>query len=366
MAVQKYNKAEYIEQQESLKNELENKIKTLAESFKEKPEVLADTLKFGSHFYHYSGRNTMLIYGQNKYVTFVDSFKALKDKGYNVQKGEKGMKILVPVKTTYLKIGNELVKLSAATKEQKADYKAVKNQSMVKSNYKIGTVFDISQTDCPTTDYPKLYHMGYESEQHDRLYRAVKNYVETILGAKVIEHDISSISLRGYYQPDTNTIYISEKLKDTEKLSTLVHELGHAELHTDIMAQNKPISQIEFEADSISIMLQQKLGLPITEGRQRHLHNHYIKMENGINKNIEKIKQLPKEKQAADLAKTPTISKVINNVFEHYKGMAEAFEQTVDNSLNQQKQLGQDISHMQQAATPVQAAVPEIEIEMQM
>lgn len=347
MIKEEYNKADYIKQQETIKCQLEKQIINLAESFKEKPEVLADTLKFGSKFYHYSIRNTMLIYTQNEYATFVESYKALKDKGYNVQKGEKGMKVLVPVKTTLLKINDELIKLSSATKQQKADFKFGKIEGFVKTNYKVGTVFDISQTDCPTKEYPKLYHMGYENEHHNKLYNSVKTYSETELGVIVSERKMTSISLRGYYSLEGNTIYINNRLKDTEKLSTLIHELGHAELHKDIITQNRPLEQIEFEADSISIMLQQKLGLPVTKGRQRHLHQHYMDLYKRITDNAEVIKQLPEELQAGAIQKAPTVGKVLNNVFEHYKNMVETFEQTIDNSLLQQREVCQNISKAQ-------------------
>ena len=33
------------------------------------------------------------------------------------------------------------------------------------TKFKIGHVFDIAQTNCPVEDYPKIYNMGYSSEQ---------------------------------------------------------------------------------------------------------------------------------------------------------------------------------------------------------
>ena len=105
----------------------------------------------------------MLIHSQNPGATFVQSYKAWKDMGYPVRRQGKSMTISVPVKTTYLKIDDEYVKLSKATKEQVEDYKAGKLEAIQKLRFSRGLTFDISQTTFPPEKYPQLYSMGYPS-----------------------------------------------------------------------------------------------------------------------------------------------------------------------------------------------------------
>ena len=64
------------------------------------PEQMKEYLSFMSRFYQYSPRNTSLIQSQFSGAKAVGSFKSWKDKGFSVNKGEKGIKILVPNKTT--------------------------------------------------------------------------------------------------------------------------------------------------------------------------------------------------------------------------------------------------------------------------
>ena len=62
-------------------------------------EELKDYLSFMGKFYQYSMSNTALIQKQFRGAQAVGSFKFWKDKGFSVNKGEKGIKILVPNKT---------------------------------------------------------------------------------------------------------------------------------------------------------------------------------------------------------------------------------------------------------------------------
>src|SRR5699024_5564164 len=62
------------------------------------PEKLKEYIEFSNNFYNYSVRNSILIQKQFTGAQAVGSFKFWKDKGFPVQKGEKGIKILAPYK----------------------------------------------------------------------------------------------------------------------------------------------------------------------------------------------------------------------------------------------------------------------------
>lgn len=184
---------------EEQKKEMQKKVIDLAESFKENPQEFAKYLRFSSQFYNYSARNSMLIFSQNEGTRYCNSFKAFKDLGYSVKRGEHGMKILVPTVKTYLHIGDDLIPLSKATAEQKATYKLHQIQSEQKLYFKVGTVFDIAQTNCPKEDYPKYLDFGYSSEQHARICDTMKKFCEEKLNCPVHESNFNSVVLRGYY-----------------------------------------------------------------------------------------------------------------------------------------------------------------------
>ncbi len=264
---------------EKMKQELQKKVQFIAENFSEKPKDIVEYLKFKTKFYNYSSRNCSLIYQQRPGAVFCNSFKAFKDMGYSVKKGEHGMKILVPTIKTYLHIGDDLIPLSKSTAEQKKAYNLNQIKSEQKLYFKVGTVFDITQTNCPPQDYPKYIDIGYSSEQHAELYKVLKNYCKNNLNCPVNENNLSSVALRGYYDPENNEISISKNFDDTTKLSILSHETGHAVMHKSSKANKKPTAQIEFEADAVSIMLHTYMGIEIVESRQRHISNALKEMQ---------------------------------------------------------------------------------------
>lgn len=56
---------------------------------------------------------------------------------------------------------------------------------------------------------------------------AMKEYAETRLHCSVSIKNLSSISLRGFYLRGENKLVLSDKLNDTQRLSSGLHELSH-------------------------------------------------------------------------------------------------------------------------------------------
>ena len=273
---------------DEMKELMENKVLELALNFKNNPNDIFEYLKFQSKFYSYSNRNCTLIYKQNPGALCCNSYKRYQKMGYQVKKGEHGMKILVPVLKKFIKVNDKFTPLSSATAEQKKLYKENKLEVKEKLFFKIGTVFDISQTTCPTQDYPKYIDIGYSSEKHAVLFNTLKSYCKKEFNCPVHENAFSSVSLRGYYELKTNQILISGNFDDTTKLSVLSHELGHAMLHRNV--QNTPTYQVEFEADAYSIMHKHYCGIEIPESRIRHCAENLKLMckQNGYEKQVQK------------------------------------------------------------------------------
>lgn len=262
----------WMMQSRQQEQEMKALIQNLAESYRENPENIAELLSFGSKFYKYSVRNNMLLYAQNPGLTYVQSFRAWKDMGASIKKGEKGLKVYVPVKATILKIGNDLVPLEQATPKQRIQYQAGEIDSITQTHFKLGIVFDIAQTTFPKEQYPKLFFMGYPSEHHADIIKGLSEYAAESLNCPVTIMNMESITRRGCYLPELNEIHLNELLEDTQRLSTLSHELGHALLHRE---PGKSSAQKELEADALGIMLESYFGIEPTDARKRHLADCY-------------------------------------------------------------------------------------------
>lgn len=321
----KYNAQEAEKRKEALRQQVEG----IINNFENSPENIVEYLKFNSKFHQYSAKNTMLIYKQNEFAQFCASYKSFQDMGYQVQKGQAGMKIFVPRITTVFRdpTTDQWIKLSEGTKEQKAQVKSGQLESKQYTSFGIGTVFDIGQTNCPPEDYPKLLDMGYASESHNRLYQALVNYAES-QNISVSEKFLPTITARGYYLRSDHSITLSDKLNDSMKLSVMAHELSHAIMHSDDAAAELPQMQKEIEADSLSLMIRQHLGITdIEDVRQSHLQSAYKKYIEMVNENNGDNEY-------------PDLSEILDNVNRAYTGIIDDFDKSINNYLKQ----NQDIS----------------------
>lgn len=323
-------KEKYVAVQKDKLNEVNMQIKNLAMNYVTKPEQIAELLKFGAQFYNYSARNVMLIMSQNKGATYVQSFEKWKESGYNVKKGQRGLKVLVPVTTTYLKVPGtkeEYVKLSTASKELKELYQQHKIEAIKKNYYTVGNVFDISQTNCPAEKYPEFYTMGYKDSDHDKLIKGIESYAEEVLNIPVRTKELDSISLRGYYLPDIKSITINSLLNSSEHLSTLTHELGHAVMdHTQYQSIDDEYRK-EFEADCFSIMLDNHLGIPLVDSRKNHIAKNYRDMES---------KYLAMDKDYE-------FDEIVGDVFKRFSGIVDQMDNYINEQLNVSKSKNIDV-----------------------
>lgn len=303
-----------------MEQEMNDRVKEIATSYIKDPALMVEAFVFGSKFYHYSLKNTELIYSQFPGAEYVQSFPAWKDMGYSVKAGEKGIKIFVPVRTTLLSIDGDNVKLSEATPDQKAAYEKGLISSTTITRFRIGNVFDISQTTYPPEKYPELFCVGYPSELHDKIFQGIKDFAENEIYCPVKEKNLHNISLRGYYDRDLNEITLNESLQGTQHLSTLCHELGHAMMHNSM--SDLPTYMKEFEADALDIMIESGFGLELTTARKEHFVTHY-----------EKFKESIKEMQGAnytDEFMETQLNEALSSIYSTYADNVEKINQCVE------------------------------------
>lgn len=297
------------------KEELQKRIEEINITFKSNSSEYLELLRFQSRFYNYSSRNTKLIYSQNSNVMFVGSYKKWQELGYNVLKGQKGIKVLIPTPIKYIRANEEYIKYSEATKEQQKLSTQGKLETKSKMSFKVGNVFDIMQTNCPKSDYPKLL-IGHPSVEHDILYKAVKHYAESILNVPINERNLNSLALRGLYSPIENKIEHNSILESTQKLSTTIHEIAHSILHNNTkVLEIKPVAQIELEADSLSLMIHERLGLEITSAHQSHLISQYenLKLTDNQDKIVESLDNVSNTYNDMISEFTETLNKYLSN-----------------------------------------------------
>lgn len=328
------------EEKERRKKELMDKVEKIIDNFQRSPADLIEYFKFNSKFYQYSKNNNALIYQQNRYAQYCGSFKSFKDMGYSVKKGEHGMKILVPYisKYFYNDTDQEWKKVSEATPEQKLKIKNGEIEIKQYTSFGVGTVFDISQTDCPVEDYPKFFGFGHASKSHRELFNAVKYYAEG-KGIPVEIIDLKSITLSGEYNAADNSIVLSDKLNDDRLLSVMTHELSHALLHNSDITENenKHIMQIEFEADAMSLLLRERLGISdIEDARQAHLQTSFKKY-------MEWAEANESEQHC------PTLSEILDNINDAYSNMVEDFDNSISHYFELHPNIEKSVNNFSQA-----------------
>lgn len=312
------SKEEYDAEQKNKLENINSTIKEIATTYKNNPEQIAELLTFSARFYEYSARNVMLIRHQNAGTTFFQGFEAWKKDGYCVKRGQRGLKILVPVKTTFVETEpDKYVKLSDAPWQIRKKFK-INNESVksyTKIFYKVGNVFDISQTNVPKSEYPSFYSMGYNDTNLDILSKGIKNYCQDKLQLPVNDIDMNSIALRGFHIKDTS-IGMNDKLNSSEYLSTLTHELGHALMnHSKI----ENTFQKEFEADCFSIMLDTHLGVKITDSRKHHLASNFQQLEKSLSKEGKKL----------------DFDGIVNDVMKKFSLAVNEIDEYIENEINQ-------------------------------
>lgn len=306
-----------------LKNEKEVKelLSKILKEYQINPDILAEAIAFSSHFYNYSPTNAQLIYAQNPGATYCQSFSAWNKAGYSILSQEKGLKIWVAVRTTLLEVEkNKFVQLSKATEQQKIDYENGKIKGHEKLSFHVGYTYDISQTNFPPEKYPELFYTGYQSDQHRAICRGIEDFAIQELHCPVLFSDLKSISLRGLYDYSKNIIKINNRLEDTQRLCTTIHELGHALIHSSASSMKKLPAQKEMEADAMSIMIQTNYGIELTESRKIHFKSHFDKFISQLNKT-------PYE------SPEDALNDMFSSVFTIYKEHVESINQYVDHRL---------------------------------
>ena len=307
-----YNKKSKEDKEKEVNNLLEKANEGIEKCFTS-PEHFKELISYMSKFYNYSFRNTFLIQEQFKGALAVGSYAFWKEKGFTVNKGEKGIKILVPNRLSdyFINSKGEEVKLSKATPEEK---RLIEQREIEVRKGKLifnqGYVFEVSQTNAKAKDLPKIFPgrwLDGEVNNYDLMYKAMENIANKI-GVRIIEPKEELGSVKGVSYPLTKEVALNPRNTQLQNVKTLIHELAHAKLHTMETRDNYTTNEKEFQAEMSAYAVCSYFGLDTSEYSFR-----YIK---SWTENVElKYKE-----------------KLINEVRETVKEYIEIIEETLINS----------------------------------
>ena len=257
-------------------NNLLQKAKVGIENCLTTPEQLKELAIYMGKFHNYSLRNTLLIQEQFKGALAVGSYAFWKEKGFVVNKGEKGIKILVPNKLSdyFINSKGEEVKLSKATVEEK---KLIEQGEIEVRKGKVifnqGYVFEVSQTNARAEDLPKIFPNRWldgEVNNYDLMYKAMENIAKKI-GVKIIEPKAELGAVKGVSYPLTKEVALNPRNTQLQNVKTLIHELTHAKIHTMETRDNYTTNAKEFQAEMTAYVVCSYFGLDTSEYSFRYI-----------------------------------------------------------------------------------------------
>ncbi|MDH6364527.1 hypothetical protein M2139_001482 [Enterococcus sp. PF1-24] len=256
------------------------------QSYTDSENDILELADFMSNFYYYSANNMSMVLSQFPGAYAVGSFDALKDAGFPVKKGSKGIKILVPVEITTFISDGEIKKISEASEEEKKRIKAGEIETNKIRRYKLGNVFDISQTNATREDLPKIFpnrHYSFDLTEDSQI----------VLDSLIDIGEKSGISIRFDSEQDRlignakgtymeiieqselrKVIYLNPYNDLSENISTTIHELAHAKLHgSSGLAANDNLDDAakEFQAEMTSFVVTKHFGIDTSEKAIRYI-----------------------------------------------------------------------------------------------
>ena len=251
------NKKTTKDRQEVLKDlteQLEKSIQDFMESEKYKT-FLSSMAKF----HNYSLNNLIAV--QKPDSTLCAGYTTWQKQNRYVKKGEKGIRIICPApyKKEYLK---DVIDKTTGKPELLPDGKA--KQEIVQKVipfFKVGYVYDISQTEGqPLPEIADILEGDLDED--------LKSLKEAMLQASPVPVCFQPIDgeTNGFYSPAAGKIIVDSTLSEKQSLKTLIHETAHALLHNPEASSSQSTRETkEVEAESVAYVVCQYFGLDTSD-----------------------------------------------------------------------------------------------------
>ncbi|MGN1382756.1 MAG: ArdC-like ssDNA-binding domain-containing protein [Eubacterium sp.] len=247
------------EKVKSITDQLEAGIKALFES-----DSFRQYLQTMSKFHDYSLNNTILIAMQKPDATLVAGYTSWqKQFGRQVQKGEKGIRILAP--TPYKKrmeVEKKDPDTGAVLKRPDGTSEKETKEVLIPA-FKVVNVFDVSQTDGKPLPSLGVNELTGDVAQYEMFFEALKHTCPVPIRFEQIEG-----GAKGYFHTKENRIAIQEGMSQVQTIKTAIHEMTHQALHS-VASETKPDSKMpkltrnvmETEAEAVAFTVCSHYGI---------------------------------------------------------------------------------------------------------
>ncbi len=201
-------------------------------------------------FHRYSANNCFLIALQRPDATHVAGFQTWKSLGRSVNKGAKGIAILAPC--TYK---------TTLTDKDNPDAPTITGTAV--RGFRVAYVFDV----LTTTGEPLAERVGrpelLTGDAPESMWEAISEQVAALgFTVELVGEIAGSSGANGTTDPLTKTVQIATQSRDrASQLKTLIHELAHCHLHTNLTAYRADRGRCEVEAESVAYLVCDAFGL---------------------------------------------------------------------------------------------------------
>lgn len=260
---------------EEKKAEIEQLTKQLEEGVEEylQSDRYKELLCTFSKFYNYSLNNTILIMLQKPESSMIAGYTKWRDDFHRqVLPGEKGIKIYQPMN---IKVKIEKEKIDPLTHQKvfgPDGQPLTETVEEKRTGFKIGYVFDVSQTEQINGKEVIDLEMVHELKTDVAGYQQLKDAAIASAHVGVRFEDITG-GAKGYYSLADDVIVIQKDMPEAQTLKTIFHETAHSILHsTAQMDARKAEGKEEFsredrevQAESVAYIVADRYGLDTSE-----------------------------------------------------------------------------------------------------
>ena len=310
---------------EEKKAEIEQLTKQLEEGVEEylQSDRYRELLQTFSKFYNYSLNNSILIMLQKPEATMIAGYTKWRDDfNRQVLPGEKGIKIYQPVS---IKVKVEKEKIDPFTHQKITGPDGQPLTETVeekRTGFKIGYVFDVSQTEQISGKEVIDLEMVHELKADVTGYQQLRDAAIASSPVGVHFEDIAG-GAKGYYSLADDAIVIQEGMSEAQTMKTLFHETAHSILHSTAQMEarkaegKEPFSREdrEVQAESVAYIVADRYGFDTSDysfpyigswaGDTKKILANLSEIKEAANIIIDRmdhqLEMMQKERQAMDL-----------------------------------------------------------------
>ena len=292
------------------------------------PQKVLKLANLMNNFYNYSYRNQLLIMSQKPNALAIASFNKLKELGFYVNQGEKGIQIFAPQETEIIMENGHVIYKNKWTDEHIQKVESGEIKPLNRQIFVPTTVFDITQTTAKPEEYskvmmdrPTVFDFKYNKENHDQLQKSLLKYIQS----EEIE------------------------VNNNSSITSMLNSIVEANLHNPILKANKEyeVTDLErnFQREILNYMLHKNFGLDNNDSVQSNISNFTNNLENIP---TERVNALLNDISSVNLKINKSIMRELNNNLVKEQNQIFEFSEDKNYSLNDLQEVTEYIKDVQQ------------------